>query len=203
MAAGSGGIEFQASISGAESVSSALGQIAAKAGLVGTETQAAAQKSTSALEQMAAKWGNISNSMQVVGQAFSAFTQLATGAFNSVVSSSAGVTQSLNSLAGVAGNLGVNADAAKKAAQSLAADGMMTLSDASSGLKSLLASGLNLDTATALLAKNKDAAVENRQAHYGLSESIRVFSEGFKGQLKTHTRRSSLARSRCRIWRPG
>jgi hypothetical protein len=35
--------------------------------------------------------------------------------------------------------------------------------------------------------KNRDAAVFNRQGHLGLSESIRVFTDGFKSQLSTLT----------------
>jgi len=84
-------------------------------------------------------------------------------------------------------NLGLDVGAVTAASKELAKDGFLTLADASKGLQNLLASGLSLPQATHLMQKNKDAAIFNRQAHLGLSESQRVFTQGFKDEISTLT----------------
>lgn len=80
----------------------------------------------------------------------------------------------------VAKAFGKDADEAQRAAQDLAKDGLMTVSDAAMGLKNLLASGFELPQAIKLMERFKDTASFNRQASLGFGEAIRSATEGIK-----------------------
>jgi hypothetical protein len=83
-------------------------------------------------------------------------------------------------LSSVASAFGVNAAAAKQAAQQLASDGFMTVSDAAAGLKNLLASGFSLDQAINLMKGLKEQAAFNRQSFYELGGAVVATTEGIK-----------------------
>ncbi len=83
-------------------------------------------------------------------------------------------------LSSVAGAFGHSSQAASDAAKTLAQDGLMTVTDAATGLKSLLATGFSLDEAIKLMERFKDTAAFGRQAALGFGESIRGATEGIK-----------------------
>lgn len=83
-------------------------------------------------------------------------------------------------LSNFAQNAGISMDAAKKAAESLAADGLMPVADAATSLKNLLAAGFNLDQAITLVNRFKDSAAFGRQASLSFGEAVRSATEGIK-----------------------
>ncbi|MEU2203588.1 phage tail tape measure protein [Microbacterium oleivorans] len=83
-------------------------------------------------------------------------------------------------LTSIADHFGQSADTAKKAAQTLASDGLMTVTEAAGGLKNLLASGFSLPEAIQLMNRFKDSAAFNRQAALGFGEAIVGATEGIK-----------------------
>lgn len=85
-------------------------------------------------------------------------------------------------LSGVASAFGVSATAATTAAKGLAADGMMPLSDAATGLKNLLSSGFNLEQSTRLMEAFKDSAAFGRSGALSFGDAVRSATEGVKNQ---------------------
>lgn len=71
-------------------------------------------------------------------------------------------------------------DAATKAAQALANDGLLSVTDAAKGLKNLLASGFNLEQSITLMERFKDSAAFNRQAALSFGDAISGATEGIK-----------------------
>lgn len=86
----------------------------------------------------------------------------------------------LTGLASVARAFGQSQDTATKAAQSLAKDGLMTVTEAATSLKNLLASGYNLEQATVLMNRFKDSAAFGRQSALGFGQAIMGATEGIK-----------------------
>lgn len=86
----------------------------------------------------------------------------------------------LTGLASITRAFKVDTDAAMKAAQSLAEDGLMTVGDAALGLKNLLAAGFNLDQATKLMERFKDSAAFGRQSALSFGRAVTSATEGIK-----------------------
>ena len=82
----------------------------------------------------------------------------------------------------VATAFGQSAYEAREAAIRLAEDGLMTIAEASAGLKNLLATGFNLPQAIDLMYALKDAAAFNRQGTLALGEAIVGATQGIKNQ---------------------
>lgn len=82
----------------------------------------------------------------------------------------------------VARAFGFTADEAMEAARSLAVDGLMTVTEASAGLKNLLATGFSLPQAINLMNAFKDSAAFNRQGMLGFGEAIVGATQGIKNQ---------------------
>lgn len=80
----------------------------------------------------------------------------------------------------VANAFGSDADKAKVAAQQLASDGLMTVTDSATGLKNLLASGFSLDQAITLMNRFKDSAAFGRQSSLSFGQAISSATEGIK-----------------------
>lgn len=80
----------------------------------------------------------------------------------------------------VAEHSGESIDSARKAAQSLAKDGLMSVADASTTLKNLLMSGFSLPEAITLMERFKDIAAYNRQGTMAFGEAIVSASVGIK-----------------------
>ncbi len=69
---------------------------------------------------------------------------------------------------------------AEQAARSLASDGLMSVGDAATGLKNLLAAGFGLNQAITLMQRFKDSAAFGRQGSLEFGEAIRGATEGIK-----------------------
>jgi len=115
-----------------------------------------------------------------VGLALTGFATGAAFALNSTVKASNELNNSLVGLSSVASAFGANADEAKKAAVSLASDGLMSVSDAATSLKNLLASRFSLDEAIDLMNGFKDSAAFGKQSALSFGEAIRGATEGIK-----------------------
>lgn len=162
-----------------------------KSGLsgLGPSAASAGQAASAGLKQINSGLSSMSQQLSTLATSVAgalAFRQL-TSFMSGTIAASNQLRVSQQGLGAVAKNLGVDINAAKTASQSLTKDGFLNLSDSSKGLQNLLASGLNLGFATELMNKNKDAAIFNRQSHLGLSESIKVFTDGFKNEISTLT----------------
>jgi hypothetical protein len=111
---------------------------------------------------------------------------VAAGGFGYVLKQTTDASNTLNNsligLNSVANAFNQDANKAKKAAQDLAKDGLMTVSEAAAGLKNLLASKFSLPEAINLMNAFKDSAAFNRQASLGFGDSIRGATEGIKNQ---------------------
>ena len=103
-----------------------------------------------------------------------------TGFLGASVKAANDLQSSLIGLNSIANHFGQNADAAKEAAKSLASDGLMTVADAATGLKNLLASGFELPQAIQLMERFKDSAAFNRQASLSFGDAVRSATEGIK-----------------------
>jgi len=69
---------------------------------------------------------------------------------------------------------------AQMAARALAADGLITITEAAAGLKNILATHIGLDKAVELMNAFKDSAAFNRQGTLAMGEAIVGASQGFK-----------------------
>lgn len=85
-------------------------------------------------------------------------------------------------LSSVAAAFGEDQDKAKAAAQDLAKDGLMPVSEAAAGLKNLLGSKFNLDESIQLMKAFKDAAAFNRQGTLEFGQAIVGATQGIKNQ---------------------
>lgn len=88
----------------------------------------------------------------------------------------------LTGLRSVASAFKQDANAAEKAAQELASDGLMTVAESATGLKNLLAAGFSLPQAIRLMERFKDSAAFGRQASLGFGEAVSSATEGIKNQ---------------------
>lgn len=68
----------------------------------------------------------------------------------------------------------------EKIQKELTQDGLMTDADAAQSIKNLLLYGYSAEQAREMLVRLKDSAAYNRQAHYSLSEAVRVTTEGVR-----------------------
>ena len=133
----------------------------------------AAQSAKQAAEDSKAAWKGIAVASSVALAAL--IVQI-----KDIAKATIDMQNSLLGLQSTAKSWGQDIDAATKAAQDLAADGLMTVADAAVGLKNLLASGFGLDQAITLMKGFKDIAVFNRQASLGFGEAVRGATEGIK-----------------------
>ena len=89
-------------------------------------------------------------------------------------------TNSMIGLRSIAQGTGQDLDKTTKAAEDLASDGLMGVSDAATGLKNLLLAGFGLDEAVVLMERFKDSAAFGRQGALSFGEAIRTATEGVK-----------------------
>lgn len=87
---------------------------------------------------------------------------------------------SLIGLSSIAKSLKIDVDKATQAAKALSADGLMSISDAATGLKNLLQAGFGLDQAVILMERFKDAAAFGRQGALSFGQAIVSATEGVK-----------------------
>ncbi|MDI3211760.1 hypothetical protein [Arthrobacter sp. AL12] len=102
------------------------------------------------------------------------------GMMDRSISSANKYQAALTGLNSVATAFGHDAGLAERAAQSLAKDGLMTVTDAAIGLKNLLASGFSLDEAVTLMKRFKDSAAFGRQSALSFGQAVSSATEGIK-----------------------
>ncbi len=110
-----------------------------------------------------------------------------TGVIKEVVAESDRLSNSIRGLIEVSRNLGLNVDEVTESAQKLAAEGFMSVAEASQFLKTSLATGLGLEESINLAYAMADAAAYNRQAQYSWGQAIVTSMEGIKNQNSTLT----------------
>lgn len=69
---------------------------------------------------------------------------------------------------------------AMKSVQDIAKDGLVSESDTAAAIKNLVNYGFEVQKAEKVVRAIKDTAIDNRQAHYSLSEAVRVTTEGIR-----------------------
>lgn len=101
-------------------------------------------------------------------------------AFGDTIREANALDRGLIGLGATAKAFGTDANAAQAAAKSLAADGLMNVGEAASGLKNLLAGGFNLPQAIELMNRFKDSAAFGRQGSLEFGQAIVGATEGIK-----------------------
>lgn len=139
-------------------------------------------KASSKMKSITGGFDNISQKAASAGIKLTAFGTAVGLALKQTIDASNELTNSLTGLNSVANAFGANADKAKEAALSLASDGLMSVSDAATGLKNLLASRMSLDQAVNLMNAFKDSAAFGRQSALSFGQAIRGATEGIKNQ---------------------
>ncbi|MDR2903255.1 MAG: hypothetical protein LBU77_01930, partial [Clostridiales bacterium] len=91
-------------------------------------------------------------------------------------------TATMNGLASQMDHIGVSMETALDVVKEKTADGLVSESDIAMSIKNLTRYGLTIEQTSAVLDRLKDSATNNREAHYGLGEAIRVTTEGIKNE---------------------
>ncbi len=156
-----------------DEASGSLKKINGEIGALGGEVTKVTKKAST-------DWGKLSSNFAILGTSMIAAGASIGLALKSAIDASSTLSDSLLGLGSVAEAFGVSADAANQAAISLAADGLMPVSDAATGLKNLLASGFSLDEATQLMLGFKDSAAFGRQGALDFGQAIVGATEGIK-----------------------
>ena len=102
------------------------------------------------------------------------------GGVNKAIDASVRLENSLIGVSSVAKATGNDVDEVTSAVQSLAADGLIPVSDVANTIKMLLASGLGLNESIKLFNALKDSAAFNRAGFLSLGEAVRSAAEGIK-----------------------
>lgn len=105
-----------------------------------------------------------------------------TSEFKKSVQAASQYETAMTGLAQVSNAFGVQSDEAKQAAESLANDGLLSVAEASEGLKSLIATNFTLEESTNLMIGLKDAAALNRQGTLSMGEAVVGATQGLKNQ---------------------
>lgn len=92
------------------------------------------------------------------------------------------LNNALIGLSSIAAGVGVDVDRATEAAKTLAADGLMTVSEAATSLKNLLARGYGIEEAIDIMNRFKDSAAFGRQASLSFGQAIMGATEGLKNE---------------------
>lgn len=108
-----------------------------------------------------------------------AFSKL-TGVLGDTINAANRYQAAFTGLRSIARAFNQDADKATDAARSLAQDGLMSVTDAATGLKNLLASGFSLDQSITLMKRFKDSAAFGKQAALTFGQAIAGATEGIK-----------------------
>lgn len=141
-------------------------------------------KASTGLEQVGQKTRSASAGATAAGVAFGLLAErLGRGlvsAFQSSVQAANQLDSGLIGLRSVANAFKQDAGAAEDAAKRLAADGLMSVGEAASGLKNLLAAGFGLPESVTLLERFKDSAAFGRQSALDFGQAVTSATEGIK-----------------------
>lgn len=140
------------------------------------QTGSQAEKSSAATQRASLSWAQFA----ALAASASIASRSLIGFISSTTTSANRLQAALTGLNSVARHFGQDATKAKKAAQALASDGLMTVAESATGLKNLLAAGFNLDQAITLMKRFKDSAAFGRQASLSFGQAITSATEGVK-----------------------
>lgn len=120
------------------------------------------------------------NQLLIATAGLSLVTHKMIGVIDSTVEAANREQAALTGLASITRAFKVDTDAATRAAESLASDGLLTIGDAALGLKNLLAAGFNLPQATKLMERFKDSAAFGKQSALSFGQAVTSATEGIK-----------------------
>lgn len=140
------------------------------------DASASADGSSKSISRLSDHVGALSGVTAAAGVA----TYSLIGAMNDSINSANRLQGSLTGLNSVARAFGQDAGAAEQAAKNLANDGLMTVADAATGLKNLLAAGFSLPEAVKLMNRFKDSAAFGRQSALSFGQAVSSATEGIK-----------------------
>lgn len=103
--------------------------------------------------------------------------------FQDTIQAANSLDAGLVGVSSVARAMGQDVDAAKAAAQSLARDGLMTVSEAATGLKNLMAKGMDIPQAVEVMNRLKDSAAFGRQGMLDFGQAVVGATEGIKNGI--------------------
>lgn len=126
--------------------------------------------------------GKAKVAVMAIGAAMLAFGTAAAYGMKKAIDASNELNNALLGLNSVAKAFKQDTDKAKQAAIDLAKDGLMSVKEAASGLKNLLATGFSLPEAINLMNTFKDSAAFNRQGMLGFGQAIEGATQGIKNQ---------------------
>lgn len=104
-------------------------------------------------------------------------------------------------LESVANFAGVGIGRAMDEATKLAADGLLTVQEASKGLQNLLSRGYDIDEAVTTLTRLKDSATFNRAAHLSLGEAVVTATEGLKNENSILVDNAGVTKNVSVLWK--
>lgn len=136
------------------------------------------ERNTGIIAKLKANWAPIAAVTAAAGVAFNGAMQ----AMDTTITAANNLQGALTGLSSVARAFGQDQDRANQAARELAQDGLMTVTQAATGLKNLLASKFSLDEAITLMNRFKDSAAFNRQASLSFGDAVASATEGIKNQ---------------------
>jgi hypothetical protein len=140
------------------------------------DTSQAAGRSSTAVQKAQMSWQSFAGIAVTAGVGFHSLTGFIEGS----VTSANRLQSALTGLSSVSRAFGQDQKAATRAAQELANDGLMTVADAATGLKNLLATGFSLDQAITLMKRFKDSASFGRQSALSFGQAVSSATEGIK-----------------------
>lgn len=153
------------------------------------------------LEQTRSSLQNLQATLRKVALGASAVLAGTGLVFRKAITESNRLTAALLGLESVARGMGQSVDEAKKAAQDLAADGLMTVADAATGLKNLLARGFSLPEAIDLMNRFRDSAAFGRQASLSFGDAVRSATEGLKNENSILVDNAGVTKNVSIMWK--
>jgi len=108
---------------------------------------------------------------------------------------------SFKGLEAVANFAGIGIGRAFQEAEKLAADGLITVAEASKSLQNLLSRGYDIDQAVTTIQRLKDAAAFNRAAHLELGEAVVTATEGLKNENSILVDNAGVTKNVSVLWK--
>lgn len=150
-----------------------------------TQLGKASKESAQSAKEQSDAHGKAALAYAAVAQASKAALDQITAAVQAGVNAYQESTAAQNMLAGSARQMGVSFDEAAEAGKRLSADGLLTETQATTSIANLLKYGMTIDQAVTAIERLKDSAVNSRQSHYDLGESVVVSTQGIRQELST------------------
>ncbi|MDQ0672935.1 hypothetical protein QFZ36_000496 [Pseudarthrobacter siccitolerans] len=171
--------ELQIVVRAIDEASATLNKVRGELNRTGSEFDGVSAQSSKSSTAIDGFKNNVLPLAAVAAGAGAAVHQLA-GFMGQSIDSANRLQSGLTGLSSVARAFGHDADAAKRAAQNLAKDGLMTVAESATGLKNLLAAGFSLPESIKLMERFKDSAAFGRQASLGFGQAVASATEGIK-----------------------